>query len=208
MFCPVCGTLNEDTSKFCGGCGYRLMEEAAPVEEITPAEEAALVEEVISAEEITPAEEVAPAEEAAPAEEVISDEEIAPVEEVAPVGEAAPVEQIPVQSAYRMPVRQQKPKDKGLGWGIASLVLGGGSLLCCGCPGGGLIAAVLAVILACVGIVKSRRCGRVNGLAIAGLVCGGVGILIGAVALMMGLTVGAGVFAGMMETQPNTYYPY
>ena len=187
MFCPACGTLNEDTSKFCGGCGYRLMEEVATAEEVTSVEEVASVEEVVIVEEVD------------------SVEEVASVEEAAPLEETAPVYQAPV---YQMPLRVEKPKDKGLVWGIISLVLGAGSLLCCSCPGGGLIAAVLAVILGCVGIVVSRRCGRVNGWAIAGLACGGVGILVGAVVLAMGLTMGAGMFVGMMETQPTTTYPY
>ena len=170
MFCPACGTLNEDASKFCGGCGNRLIPEEPAVFAVEP---------VI-------------------AEPVIAE----------PVVEVIPEEKILCQPVHQPPVLPRKQKDKGLVWGIISLVLGIGSVLCCGCPGVGLIAAVAAVILGCVGIIISRRCGRVNGLAIAGLACGGVGILVGAIALAMGLTVGAGMFVGMMEPQPTPYYPY
>ena len=165
MFCPACGTLNEDASKFCGGCGNRLIPEEPAVFAVEP---------------------------------VIAE----------PVVEVIPEEKILCQPVHQPPVLPWKQKDKGLVWGIISLVLGIGSVLCCGCPGVGLIAAVVAVILGCVGIIISRRCGRVNGLAIAGLACGGVGVLLGAVSLVIGLCMSAGMLAGMMEPQPSPYYPY
>ena len=180
MFCPACGTLNEDASKFCGGCGNRLIPEEPAVFAVEP-----VIAEPVIAEPVI-------------AEPVIAE----------PVVEVIPEEKILCQPVHQPPVLPRKQKDKGLVWGIISLVLGAGSVLCCGCPGVGLIAAVAAVILGCVGIIISRRCGRVNGLAVAGLACGGVGVLLGAVSLVIGLCMSAGMFVGMMEPQPSPYHPY
>ena len=182
MICPVCGTLNEDTAKFCGGCGARLITEEPQM----PVAEAAAVEETVFVEEVTAVEEVTLSEE-------ILEEQIPAQDEIP----GQPVEQLPVQP---------KPvKDAGKGLGIAGMVLGILSLMCCGCAGIALFMSVVSVILSCVGIVKSRRCGYVNGFAIAGLACGGVGVLANIISLVFTVFMSAS-FSTAMEAQPNMYY--
>jgi uncharacterized membrane protein YvbJ len=54
MFCPNCGTKNEDEALFCGNCGTRLVidvPQETPVQESVPAEP-----EATSAQENVPAE--------------------------------------------------------------------------------------------------------------------------------------------------------
>ena len=104
MFCPNCGTKNEDEALFCGNCGTRLVidvPQETPVQESVPAEP-----EATSAQENVPAEpETTPEQESAPAEpEATPEQERAPAEpESAPVQESVPVQ--PQQTFGQQPVQ-------------------------------------------------------------------------------------------------------
>ena len=91
MFCPNCGTKNEDEALFCGNCGTRLV---IDVPQETPVQES--VEEE---PEVTPVQENVPAEpEETPVQESVTAEpEVAPVQQSVPVQPQQAFGQQPVQ---------------------------------------------------------------------------------------------------------------
>ena len=68
-------------------------------------------------------------------------------------------------------------------FGIISLVCGILALLCSCCGWFGIILAVAAIVL---GILSMNKQEDARGMAIAGIVCGGVGLLIGIVVIIIG----------------------
>ena len=68
-------------------------------------------------------------------------------------------------------------------FGIISLVCGILALLCSCCGWFGIVLAVAAIVL---GILSINKGENAKGMAIAGIVCGGIGLLIGIVVLIMG----------------------
>lgn len=104
MFCPNCGTKNEDEALFCGNCGTRLVidvPQETPVQESVPAEP-----EATSAQENVPAEsEATPVQESAPAgsEETPVQESVKAEPEVTPVQQSVPVQ--PQQAFGQQPVQ-------------------------------------------------------------------------------------------------------
>ena len=94
----------------------------------------------------------------------------------------------------------------GKGLGVAGLILGIGSLVLAASWVLGGICAVLAIVFSALAQTKARTVGRNNGMAIAGLICGGVGlamaVLIAAVSFST-LATGYGKFGdvGMEYTQ-------
>ena len=91
MFCPNCGTKNEDDALFCGNCGTRLV---IDVPQETPVQES--VEEE---PEVTPVQENVPAEpEETPVQESVTAEpEVTPVQQSVPVQPQQAFGQQPVQ---------------------------------------------------------------------------------------------------------------
>ena len=91
MFCPNCGTKNEDDALFCGNCGTRLV---IDVPQETPVQES--VEEE---PEETPVQENVPAEpEETPVQESVTAEpEVTPVQQSVPVQPQQAFGQQPVQ---------------------------------------------------------------------------------------------------------------
>lgn len=64
------------------------------------------------------------------------------------------------------------------GWSIAAFVFGILAILTCCCYGiSGIVFGIVAIVLAC--ISKSQNGGRMPGLALAGLICGIVGAVLG-----------------------------
>lgn len=121
MFCPNCGTKNEDEALFCGNCGTRLVLDtqeqpaAAPVQaEVTTApQEEMPVQETQAPQVEVPVQEATPQVEAAvqpetPAQEAaIPVQEATPVQPETPVQETAPVQpEMPAQGAAPQPVNQ------------------------------------------------------------------------------------------------------
>lgn len=105
MFCPNCGTKNEDEALFCGNCGTCLV---IDVPQETPVQEsvAAEPEETPVQESVTAEPEETPVQESTPVEpEVTPVQGSAPVEpEVTPVQESVPVQ--PQQAFGQQPVQQ------------------------------------------------------------------------------------------------------
>ena len=79
-----------------------------------------------------------------------------------------------------------EPANDSKVFGIISLVCGIVSLLCSCCGWIGIILSVAAVVL---GILSIKKEENAKGMAIAGIVCGGVGLLIGIIVTIMGAAV-------------------
>lgn len=69
------------------------------------------------------------------------------------------------------------PENQKKGLGIASIILGGLSVLCCCCPGLGFLLAIIGGIFSIICLVKGTGSGRT--LGIVGMVLNGIGLLMG-----------------------------
>lgn len=89
----------------------------------------------------------------------------------------------PQASAPSSPVRQPAgaPTQRADGLGIASMVLGIVSIVCCWSPFFGLLLAILGLIF---GLCAKRINGKKSGFAIAGIITSAIGILLGTVYLL------------------------
>ncbi len=101
--------------------------------------------------------------------------------------------------------------NKGIGLSIAALVCGILSILCCCVLGGlGLIFAIPAVIL---GIIALNKKAAGKGMAVAGTICGGIGVVLCIVCIVMAVL---GFTAGLADLEDYTsgtsyssdYYDY
>ncbi len=63
------------------------------------------------------------------------------------------------------------------GLGIAAVILGGFSILCCTCLGLGLVPAIVGMVFSIICIVKGTGSGKT--LGIVGIILNGMGILLG-----------------------------
>ena len=63
------------------------------------------------------------------------------------------------------------------GMGIAAVILGGFSILCCTCMGFGMVPAIVGMIFSIICIVKGTGSGKT--LGIVGIILNGIGILLG-----------------------------
>ena len=160
MFCQNCGNQIADGQKFCEHCG-------APVENAVVQE---VVEEVV--EETVPVQEPV-------AEPVSSNDNWAGDE---PVSYSEPTPDY--QSAYAgNPYAQTEPAQGGKGLSIAAMICGILSIVCC-CVGWlSIILAIVAVVLGIIAMVKGAS-GKA--LALTGLICGGVGLILAIIALAGG----------------------
>lgn len=71
-------------------------------------------------------------------------------------------------------------EKKGLG--IAAVILGGFSVLCCSCMGFGILLGIIGGIFSIICIVKGEGTGKT--LGVVGIVLSGIGILLGAYVLI------------------------
>ena len=122
-------------------------------------------------------------------------------------GRLVPLQPVNPQPAYQQPVYQQpvyqapnppvypywqpnhpamKAPVPGKGFGVAGMILGIASLLLFSLWIVAGICAVLAIIFSAVALSKAKQAGRNNGMALAGLICGAVGL---AIAVLFGVTV-------------------
>ena len=86
----------------------------------------------------------------------------------------------------------QKPSNGNIGFSIASMVCGILSILCCCFTYLGIILAIAAIVL---GIVSLKKNADGRGMAIAGLITGGVGAVLAIIVLIMA--------AGASSIDPN-----
>lgn len=152
VFCSNCGKENEPGAKFCVFCGSQVI--ASEVQQEEP-----IVEAVTD-----PAETVAEPAEAGVANDTYSQ----------------PVATATVQPQQYYSTESLKEDNGYKGVAIASLICGIVALLCCPlscascCGGFNILVAIAAVVLGIIALVK-KFTGK--GLAIAGIVCGGIAVV-------------------------------
>lgn len=155
MFCPQCGAPNDDESIFCGNCGAVLDPDAEPIE---ASEEAAAGEAVAAPE-------------AGSVEKVL---DVAPAEQVGPEEETGR-EEYGQPATYPQPAYGQAPPSPPTsGMAIAALALGISGLTVF--P---FLGSILALIFGYMARNEIRqRPDEVSGegLAVAGLVTGWIGV--------------------------------
>ena len=89
-------------------------------------------------------------------------------------------EQTPLQSAPDYSTSVEPEKESKV-FGIISLVCGILGLLCSCCGWFGILLTVAAVVLGIISLKKENA----KGMAIAGIVCGGIGLLIAIIVIVM-----------------------
>lgn len=72
--------------------------------------------------------------------------------------------------------------DQKKGMGIAAIILGGISILCCSCAGMGLLLGLIGAIFSVICLAKGTGSGKTFG--IIGIILNGIGILLGAYMLI------------------------
>lgn len=101
------------------------------------------------------------------------------------------------------PVNYGSGKGQGTGFGIASMICGIVSLIgCCGLWYVSIPCAIAAIVLGIVQIVKNES----KGMAVAGIVCGAIGLLLTIVVIILvAIFVQSGVYHEIMEEMMRTY---
>ena len=161
MFCPTCGTLNEDGVPFCGGCGAKLMAQQQAVQQ--------------------------------------------PVYQQPTYQQ--PAYQPPVYQPYWQPMQPAyQPPLPGKGMGVAGMILGIAAVSFGVVWFLSAICAVLAIIFSAISQSKARRVGRNNGMAIAGLICGGIGLAIAVIAASVAFEMVGAVSENFID--PGLDYTY
>lgn len=175
IYCTQCGNENDETSKFCRNCGAKLQAAGQGQEQ--------QADGVFSSNETTPVyEKITDAEEQKPAP-ILSQDEIkinsysGSESQSNNTGSNTNPYYDAQSSQYYNSSSLEEPKQGGgnIGFSIASLVCGILSLLCCCLP---LFSGVLAVAAVVLGIITLCAKFDGKGMAIAGIITGGIGFLI------------------------------
>ncbi len=203
IYCTQCGNENDETSKFCRNCGAKLQSSAAQ-------EQDNQTEGVFSSEETVPVyEKITDAEEQKPAP-ILSQDEIkinsySGSESQSNNGgsNANTNPYYDVQSPQYYSSNQNETKQGGgnIGFSIASLVCGILSIICCCLP---LFSGILAVAAIVLGIITLCAKYDGKGMAIAGIITGGIGFLIVIAMLVIG---GSSAYNDLLnELEYDLYY--
>lgn len=174
MLCPYCGTQNAEYSKFCAGCGARIGAEQPAPEYSQP------VSEPLPVYDPQPICEAQPVCEPQPQpQQTFYQQDVYQQPPVQPTYYQPPVNP---QMAY--PAYQQAAPLPGKGLGIAGMILGIVSLVCCCLWYVSGLCAVVGLILSIVSMVQGRKVGKTNGYALAGIICCAIGLLFAAIMLL------------------------
>ncbi len=180
IYCTQCGSENSAESKFCSNCGSKLEQPAAFKNEEQPAVEVQ-TEGVFSGEETVPAyEKITDAEEEKPAAIPSYQEEIKinySADNNSNVYNSASQPQYYAAENYG-----EKQGGGNIGFAIASLVCGIVSLVCCCLT---LFSAILAIAAIVLGIITLCFKYDGKGMAIAGIITGGIGLVIVVIAMII-----------------------
>lgn len=169
MNCKICGAEIAEGAKFCENCGHKVEVEAASVAD-------QIKEEAFSEPERVDAEIVSEGERAS---QPLPDDETAYTAEDTQESVADDDYQSAPNAETVTRVEEQGP----IGYSIASLVCGILGLLCCCCGFFGIIVSGAGVAL---GIVSIKKNCEGKGMAIAGIVCGGIGLLMTLIGMIIG----------------------
>lgn len=187
--CPYCGSQNPSTFRFCSNCGERLNEkkEEAPVQETSFSEDAVQtpVQDPSAAWGAETEQPSAETSAFAKAEgEVVSGGAFSsqdttgtykPQEEIRINYERAAGDPVPAQTAV-------KEGNGNIGFAIASLICGILSILCCCFVWLALVLGIAGIVL---GIITLTQKYEGKGMAIAGIITGGVGLLLFLIVLLV-----------------------
>ena len=186
MFCPYCGTQNAEYSKFCAGCGAKIGAEQPVMEQPQPVFEAAPVYEpqtVCDPQPVCDPMSISESQSACNPQPIC---EAQPVQQ--PFYQPNMYQQPSAQPTYYQqpmyPAYQQPAPLPGKGLGIAGMILGIVSLVCCCVWYISGLCAVVGLILSIVSVVQGRKAGKTNGYALAGIICCAIGLLFAAIMLL------------------------
>jgi hypothetical protein len=92
---------------------------------------------------------------------------------------ASPEQQLPTAPPPMPGAPAMAPVSASNGLAVAALVLGIVSLVLFFIPGFGFLLGVVAIVLGALGIARANKmAGKQRGVAIAGLVCGAIGVIV------------------------------
>ena len=157
MNCKHCGAVIAEGAKFCENCGNKIETETASVADQIK-NEAFKEPERVEAEVVSEGAGAAQSEAEAETSYSTSDDQSS---------QYAQSTESTASSSYSV----DEPQGP-IGYSIASLVCGILGLLCCCCGFFGLIVSAAGIVL---GIVSIKKNCEGKGMAIAGIVCGGIG---------------------------------
>lgn len=190
IYCSQCGGANPSTFKFCSNCGSKLEQSASPVQEVKDSEP-------ISNQE--PMQEQIKIPETSVYEKVEAD--VVSEGEVPPIQNELNINYGPADDTYDMSAITSNPKvvvgGGNSGFAIASMVCGIISLVCCCLIWLSLVLGIAAVVLGVIAL-KSNCSGK--GMAIAGIITGGIGIFIWLICLLIG---GLDIFSAVGDELTN-----
>lgn len=194
IYCTQCGSENPAGFKFCSNCGTKLEQPVeSPAQPVYEKVEAEILENSASYE--------APKQETFAGETVVE----ATVVEESVIEETPAGEELNIQyeaedttaAVYKTPEPQyyssnEVPNGKvtngNIGFSITSLVCGIFSILCCCFVWFSVILGIVAVVF---GVIALKNNYDGKGMAIAGLITGGLGILICLLCWIVGSATGA-----------------
>lgn len=172
IYCSRCGNANPSTFKFCSNCGEKLEQKQ---------------EDILKQPQDTAPEQVQPEPpvfERADAE-VVSEGKVPFTQDELNIhyGAEEKAERVSESAVYNVqyhplpPVTEQSSQSAGgsIGFSIASMICGIISILCCFLAWFSLVLAIAAIILGVIAL-KYKYDGK--GMAIAGIITGGIGIFI------------------------------
>lgn len=180
IYCTQCGNENDDAAKFCRNCGAKLEQTAAQPEE------------AVQEEQTTPAyEKITDAEEEKPAQVPVQGSFQNSYETNGYSSDTESNRYYDTQTTspyYSANPTEEKQGGGNIGFAIASLVCGILSMLCCCLT---LFSVVLGIAAIVLGIITICFKYDGKGMAIAGIVTGGLGLVIGVIALVWSGSVAA-----------------
>lgn len=196
IYCTQCGGENNGTAKFCSNCGAKLEQPAAAADTASTnvyADGLFSGESTTSSyERITDAEEIKPEGSAAQEEIKInygysqSDYSQNDYSQNSNTYNSDPVYSYSSnQNQYYSAEDTGKVTGGNIGVSIASLVCGIFSIICCCATYFALVLAIAAIVLGIIAIVKKYDG---QGMAIAGIATGGVGVVIAIFTIIIALT--------------------
>ena len=222
VICSSCGSENEEQVKFCSNCGAKIEEAvlAEPAQTAVTEPETAKTETIPSGTADTPAEPVVNADQPAAESanhaleqsllqgEPLTIESDPVIKAAVPTSEPTVAEPVYVEVAtqtqtyttagtYTTVDADAKTGNGSPGFGIASMICGILSLLCCCFWPLSLVCSIVAIVL---GIIAIYNKYDGKGMAIAGIVMGSIGIVVA-----IGILVLAGSASVLEALESYTY---
>lgn len=185
VFCTQCGNANDASAKFCCNCGNKLEKPVDQEEVTTQSGQENVQGGIFTGEQVYPAYEKVEA-------EVVSEGNSQPMQGDININYGASEGSYDNKISYSTPEPQyysdtqtaeQKQGNGNIGFAIASLACGILSILCCCFTVFSVIMGVAAVVLGII-CICFKYDGK--GLAIAGIITGGLGLVIWLFAIILG----------------------